>query len=119
MPDPRPGLDASVIPAHDSPLRTSVIVLVVKVPSPAWRRGRGLHLHRKERARVDRVAAAVGVGHLFEMDVVERDADADARLALGVVDEDEFAALGFREVAEEGDAVVIIIFIAFVGCGDC
>ena len=59
------------------------------------------HLDGEVGARINGVGLAVGVWDLVHVDFVEDDLDADATAALGVVDEDEFAAFAVWELAEE------------------
>lgn len=87
-------------------LNIRIDIIVLKKATAMRGRRRGLHLHREPGARIHRVTFAEGVRDLVDIDRVESDADADAAALDGVFDEDEFALLGFGEVAEEGCAIV-------------
>lgn len=81
-----------------------------------------MHLQREPAARVDGVGLAERVRDLVDVDGVEGDADADARVLGRVLDEDELALLALAEVAEEGDVVVVVgvgIVDVGVGAGVC
>jgi len=71
-----------------------------------WRRR--LHLQREPRARIHRVRLAERVGDFLDIDRVKRDSDTDATTFTWVVDEDEFAFLGFWDVAKEGVALFFV-----------
>lgn len=59
------------------------------------------HLDWEVGAWVDGSGLAVLVGDFVHVDLVEDDFDAHAAATLGIVDEDEFAAFAFWELAEE------------------
>lgn len=52
----------------------------------------------------------MSVGHLVHVDLIEHDADAHAGPTLVVVDENEFAAFGFGDVAEKM-ALLVLVFL--------
>lgn len=79
----------------------SVGEVVQEKPRTSGAGRRTLHLTSEVRARVNGRALAEGVGNLASVDAIESNADAETTLAVAVLNQDELALLGLRNVWEE------------------
>lgn len=102
-----PRLNPSTYLRHAQTLAltlNSVFYIILDKPDPAGPlvAGTRRHLRRAPTARVNGIFASVRVGNLGDLDGFEVNLDTDAGFAFGVIDEDEFTALGFGQFAEYG-----------------
>lgn len=102
------GDSGAAASATSARVRLSVVVVVLEEADSVGRWRGILHLHGEPGAGEDGAALAEGVGNLVRVHGIEGGTDADALLLGGLIDDNELGLLGLGDVAEEGQAVLVL-----------